>query len=213
MQRFQNCVYKGPLDKGKFREILQGAARNVGARITWDVPGDPRTYLNTSDEGDIHKVQLTPLSPKADEFYKETGKISGFPWINFRIPGAPIWLYTLYSGEELKDSFNPCPEIWENPDTLTGNDLSKVTERWSGNANLLAKIWDVPEARIERYIRRWGLIKTSPTDAGYKYKLSGKAYPRDAAEYGKAEQLIDFWRALGISNNASSAHSMIMEIR
>ena len=213
MQRFENYVYKGSSTAAEFRDVLQQAARTIDARIIWEESSNAATCLNTSHEGDIHKVQLTGSSLRANGFYKEIGRITGFPWINFCIPGAPIWLYTLYLGDERKDHFNPCPEMWEDPDTISNADLAQLSEQWSGNPELLARLWNVTTASIERYIRPWGLTKSGPNKVGYKFKLSGKAYPHDKSQYGKGEQMLDFWRALGISNTASSQHTLVVGSR
>ena len=147
---------------------------------------------------------------------EKLGRKSGLPWIELRIQEGAIWDYALYQGDQCVDLFSVCPQYWSDPPQLTvfsyGSSLKRMVfeafgsrryddmdERlaeWKGKPAVLAELWGLPKARIERYLVNWG-IATDPKEHTFQFTLSGRAYPDDQFEYGNYEQFFDMLRVLG----------------
>lgn len=86
-----------------------------------------------------------------------------------------MWEYNLYDTQQnVIDRFEPLPSLWGH------------TEVSPGDAERVASAWNIPPARINRYLKQW-----------HKRLTWRKAYwCRDEFRYGNFDQGFDFLRAL-----------------
>lgn len=91
-----------------------------------------------------------------------------------------FWGYSLYDKGQEKDVFCPIPDYFGDVDE---EDVLKM----AGNAEVLSKAFNVPSARVCRYLHFWQDLEGNP---------SGKAYPEDKYGYD-TWQMYDFIKALG----------------
>ncbi|WP_395753303.1 hypothetical protein [Prosthecobacter sp.] len=98
-------------------------------------------------------------------------------WLNVLFQEHIVWEYNLYDeANVLIDRFEPLPGMWGHE---TGS---------PGNAEIVARIWKINPAKINRYLKMW-------TDR--LRRRSRKAYfCRDEYGYGQLEQGYDFIKAL-----------------
>ncbi len=88
------------------------------------------------------------------------------------------WGYWLYDNGELIDQFNPVPDYFEE-------ESEDVIQESKGNAEMIAKYFQVEKASIEKYLVHWS-----------EETMEEKAYEED--EFGYEDwQMADFMRKLG----------------
>lgn len=109
---------------------------------------------------------------------KETGR----PVMMLYIYDGDFWGYFLLENGEIKDTFNPMPDYFEEiPE--------EEKESMKGNAALLAEYFHVDAASVEKYLVFW--------TEDMLEKEGQKAYEEDEFEVGEDWQMADFMRSLG----------------
>ena len=189
--RYTLRLFKGntPVE---FRDAMQAIAESVNAVLTWN---HTDAYdMRLAHSGDVHTLYI-PYQDGSDTFFCEAlGKRLAIPWMELRIQEGSLWDYSLCDGGIGVDNFSTLPQYWledpENPDP-------EYMNQWKGDALVLARLWNLPVNRIDKYLVNWG-YRIDPSDPDiFHCDLTGKAYPTDRAPYGDYEQFFDFLRALG----------------
>jgi len=93
-----------------------------------------------------------------------------------------FWGYFLYDKGQEKDIFCPIPDYFGDVD-------EEEVVKMAGNPGVLSKIFNVPEAKVCRYLHFWEDLDRN---------ADGKAYPDDQYGYD-TWQMYDFIRALGFA--------------
>lgn len=105
---------------------------------------------------------------------KETGKVC----LLLCIYDGDYWGYWLYENGTVIDEFNPMPDYFEAAS-------EKKRQKVKGNAEIIARYFDVEAASIEKYLVHWS-----------EDMMDKKAYEDD--EFGYEDwQMVDFMRKLG----------------
>jgi hypothetical protein len=199
--RLRLRCFKGPSEE-QFREVFAEQVERHGGAVHWlRSKTKPDEDLRTTHAGRVHTVYLPYLSGADYLICRLVGASLDVPWIETRIQEGSLWDYSLYSGPKHVDQFSTLPEYWEEND-------EQAAEKDLGDPGLLARLWDVPKERIERYLRHWGLEPLD--DERYETKLRGKAYDSDKNEYGSIHQMFDFLSALGAVD--PMAHGLLHRI-
>lgn len=187
-ERLRLRCFKGPSEE-HFRAAFAAQIERYGGEVHWNLAKtDPYEHLWTTHAANIHTVFLPYLSGADYLICRLVGAALGVPWIETRIQEGALWDYSLYEGANDVDEFSTLPEYWED-------DEQAAEKKDLGNPDLLARLWNVPKERVERYVRHWGM---EPLDDGvFDTKLKGKAYDSDKHGYGSIYQMFDFLSALG----------------
>jgi hypothetical protein len=177
-------VFKGP-DAERFREVFLEQVEQHGGQVFWDcATRGPKEDLRTTHHGNVHTVYLPYLSGADYLLCRLVGAALEIPWMEIRIQEGTLWDYSLSDGATDVDQFSTLPEYWEQD-----------VDEYRGNPGLLARLWQIPQERVERYLRHWGVV---PIEEGiFETVLKGKAYETDENEYGVIYQMFDFLGALG----------------
>lgn len=191
-------LFKG-MDETSFRKCLETAAKQLRGRITWGTPGDGKEDFRLVSQGETHTFYL-PNQKNHHAYCLEVAKLCGLPWMELRIQESSIWDYSLFHGTNSVDDFSVCPQYWE------GGELDeKEMSTHKGKPDVLAKLWNIPVERIERYLVNWG-YKDDESDSTC-FERHGKAYLSDKFDYGNYEQFFDFLAALG-GKEPTAGHSI-----
>lgn len=113
-----------------------------------------------------------------DSLAKAVSKETGKAFLLLYIYDGDYWGYWLYENGNAIDEFNPIPDYFEKAS-------EKKIQKVKGNAEIIARYFDVEKASIEKYLVRW------PEEM-----IGKKAYEDDEFEYGDW-QMADFMRKLG----------------
>ena len=93
-----------------------------------------------------------------------------------------FWGYSLYDRGQEKDVFCPIPDYFGDVD-------EKDVLEMAGNAEVLSEVFNIPSARVCRYLYFWEDLEGNADE---------KAYPDDQYGYG-TWQMYDFIKALGFA--------------
>lgn len=113
-----------------------------------------------------------------DSLAKAVSRETGKALLLLYIYDEDYWGYWLYENGNAIDQFNPMPDYFEKAP-------EKKIQQLKGNAEIIAKYFDIEAASIERYLVRWS-----------EETMDKKAYEDDEFEYGDW-QMADFMRKLG----------------
>jgi hypothetical protein len=196
-ERLTLRLFKGPT-QSDFEAAVARVARGHGGDVLWNTePQFPCDDFRTSCLGNVHAAFLPYQWDGADYLlFAKIGETLNVPWIEARIQEGSHWDYSLYAGGEHLDTFSTLPEYWVDMTSLDADDQELLNSR-RGRPDLLAKAWNVPQSRIENYLKGWGWNVPEGEEGIYETLLRGRAYPDDAYEYGDIWQLYDFVRTLG----------------
>lgn len=171
----------------EFREAMERVVTKLGGQLDWDShPPAEEAALLTSHAPNTHAAVI---STHEHEIASGVAEMLGIVWMHLRIQEGALWDYSLYDGRRQIHNFSTLPEYWD--------DEPSFIERHRGNPEELARLWELPQSTIERYLKPWGYV-LDKEDGIFETKLRGKAYPTDECEYGQIWQMADFLRALGV---------------
>jgi hypothetical protein len=187
-QRLTLRAFKGPTED-RFRQAFAELVERLGGKVRWHFKdGEPHEDLRTTHQGDVHTVYLPYLSGADYLLCRLLGEVLEVPWIEARTQEGVLWDYSLYRGSTNVDNFSTLPDYWDEDDAA-------AFDQNRGDPEKLASVWRVPEQRIERYLRHWGMESTG--ESIFRPRLKGKAYETDENDYGSIYQMFDFLAALG----------------
>lgn len=112
------------------------------------------------------------------------------PWMLLHVSEGSVWGYVLFAADgTCLDEFCVSPGHWDSDRTSM--------ERLRGKPGVLADVWDVPIANVERYLVDWQRREINEDEFEYALRGRGKAYDADKHAYGDIWQVFDFLKALG----------------
>lgn len=178
-------VFRGTTEN-ELQEQMSIAVTSFGGQLDWSARPDAMSAkLLTSHRDNTHAAYI---DLKGFEIAKAIGKSLGITWMNLRIQEGSLWDYSLYSGADHADNFSTLPEYWD--------DDSEWIATQRGNPELLARLWQIEQNTIDRFLRPWGMEQDEEARI-FRTRLQGKAYPSDRYGYGDIWQMTDFLRSLG----------------
>lgn len=190
------AIYKTESDRKELLHTCNNILTLHGSK-----PASSRDYAVRVSIAKGNGAASVTLNREWATFYTLLGVSLNCPWVYLMLQEKSFWEYILHHGNEVLDLFSTCPEQWGRP--------KKENERWRGYPEILANIWGVDIARIERYYLNWDLGPIwvdvlQREELGYR--RNGKAYEVDRWPYGCVDQAFDFAKALGSAEFSSAEH-------
>ncbi|QDU63694.1 hypothetical protein Pan216_45750 [Planctomycetes bacterium Pan216] len=210
--RLTLTLFKG-CSASELRDAIDQSALECGGKVFWKAgKGSPGVYLGLYHNDTTHSAIV--YQEPASWFFDKVGGRLDIPWMELRGQEGSHWDYSLMKGSESLGAYSSYPQYWD--------DDPEFVKSHEGDPELLAKLWDVPLEKIDRYHLQWGEmlsesefsltvekihsehvtverndLETLLKGARPKYARQGKAYPHDKHEYGDHWQMMDFLHALG----------------
>jgi hypothetical protein len=179
-------LFKEPA-KDTFLGALRRAVADQRGQLFWgEISGIPDEDLRISHNADVHVLYLPYLYDADFTLCERIGTILGAAWLELRIQEEALWEITAFQNAEVIQNFSPLPEYWDED-----LDVSQLP----ADPGQFASLWSIPVERIERYFRRWGMVRKE--DDTFDTVLRGRAYPEDEHEYGDPYQMYDVLAAFG----------------
>lgn len=134
-----------------------------------------------------------------EDWFLNVGPQLGCVWMDVRYQDGDAWDLSLYEGAEHRCSHQVNPWAWDEEDDVKYDQtqidyrIKKVCEFWPDQAD-----------RIRRHLLPWREPKS--VDGVIRFvERKGKANAADEHEFGDANQIYDFVRQFGITDDSPTA--------